>query len=432
MGWKTRKERLQGDQSGENNEIVADTVAPATNPQPAPRPVPETPQPAYAFGPTSAAQPAHTGEENGASEPDAITLARLRDPEFGGSDERAPFVLDLDNDIFRTDSRRTSLGQGGGSSWPNQAPQPISEPSARPPIVLGDDPPLFGGKAPQAPAGDFEDVSTPPFGVQTPYSHQPSNGGQAFQAPIWDPAPATSNWDPTPATPEQVWSAPEPAESPDSNWDPNGPKKVPSISELMAPREHEAPAPADIPAYEPPPMPVQPSLPPLPESYHRVPAPETSVRELPPNLNPFDVSRQREDVASGLVLEQSTAGIPKVSPFIVDVGNTPQIAEPVGEPTLLIRFKNLSATYAIKKDLVAIGRPDSETQNYPDVEIEMDEGVSRKHAEIRHKNGSYYVVDLGSTNGSLHNGERLIPNAETKLAHGDRIRVGEVTEIIFE
>jgi len=151
-----------------------------------------------------------------------------------------------------------------------------------------------------------------------------------------------------------------------------------------------------------------------------------------PDLNPFDVSRSREDVAAGLVVEQSSLGIPKVSPFIVDIGNAPEPTEPSGEPTLLIRFKNLSATYPIKKDVVAIGRPDSETQNYPDVEIEMDEGVSRKHAEIRRRGNDFFVADVGSTNGSLLNGERLIPNAESKLAHGDRIRVGEVTEIIFE
>ena len=51
-----------------------------------------------------------------------------------------------------------------------------------------------------------------------------------------------------------------------------------------------------------------------------------------------------------------------------------------------------------------------------------DTYVSQQHARIFGKNGSWYVEDLGSTNGTFVNEQRLA--APAMLAAGDRIRVG--------
>ena len=51
-----------------------------------------------------------------------------------------------------------------------------------------------------------------------------------------------------------------------------------------------------------------------------------------------------------------------------------------------------------------------------------DTFVSQQHARIFGKNGSWYVEDLGSTNGTFVNEQRLA--APAMLAPGDRIRVG--------
>jgi pSer/pThr/pTyr-binding forkhead associated (FHA) protein len=48
--------------------------------------------------------------------------------------------------------------------------------------------------------------------------------------------------------------------------------------------------------------------------------------------------------------------------------------------------------------------------------------VSQEHARIFAKNGSWYVEDLGSTNGTFVNEQRLA--APAMLTGGDRIRVG--------
>jgi hypothetical protein len=56
-----------------------------------------------------------------------------------------------------------------------------------------------------------------------------------------------------------------------------------------------------------------------------------------------------------------------------------------------------------------------------------DANVSRKHAEIRHEDDAWWIVDLGSTNGTLINGRRA---KRERLTAGDRISLGS-TEIVF-
>ncbi len=51
-----------------------------------------------------------------------------------------------------------------------------------------------------------------------------------------------------------------------------------------------------------------------------------------------------------------------------------------------------------------------------------DVKVSRHHASIDNRNGFYYVVDLGSTNGTYKNGRKV--NFSEVLSPGDEIRVG--------
>ncbi|HET7171473.1 MAG TPA: DUF3662 and FHA domain-containing protein [Gaiellales bacterium] len=57
-----------------------------------------------------------------------------------------------------------------------------------------------------------------------------------------------------------------------------------------------------------------------------------------------------------------------------------------------------------------------------------DPNVSRRHAEIRRMGRGYSLVDLGSTNGTEVNGQRI---TETSLMNGDVIGVG-TTQITFE
>ena len=69
------------------------------------------------------------------------------------------------------------------------------------------------------------------------------------------------------------------------------------------------------------------------------------------------------------------------------------------------------------KERVTVGRARSCDVFLP------DQWLSRQHAEIRRRNGDYFVADLESKNGTLLNGERV--GDERRLRHGDVISLGE-------
>ncbi len=58
----------------------------------------------------------------------------------------------------------------------------------------------------------------------------------------------------------------------------------------------------------------------------------------------------------------------------------------------------------------------------------LDQGVSRRHADIQHDGAATTVYDLGSTNGTSVNGHEV---GSQQLRHGDVIRVGH-TRLVFQ
>jgi two-component system cell cycle response regulator len=73
-----------------------------------------------------------------------------------------------------------------------------------------------------------------------------------------------------------------------------------------------------------------------------------------------------------------------------------------------------------------IDKPEHLMGRSPEVSIQIDDdGVSRKHAKIHvGADGSHYLVDLGSTNGTFLNGVRL---SMSPLQDGDKIQIGANT-----
>ena len=59
-----------------------------------------------------------------------------------------------------------------------------------------------------------------------------------------------------------------------------------------------------------------------------------------------------------------------------------------------------------------------------------DGRVSRRHAQVVSENGVLAIEDLGSTNGTLVNGEKLEPNTQRPLASGDKISLGGVELVL--
>lgn len=65
-----------------------------------------------------------------------------------------------------------------------------------------------------------------------------------------------------------------------------------------------------------------------------------------------------------------------------------------------------------------------------DVAIRVDEPlVSRRHARVEKRGDGWVVVDLGSTNFTRVNGQRV--RRERELEHGDELRFGRA-RLVFE
>ena len=54
--------------------------------------------------------------------------------------------------------------------------------------------------------------------------------------------------------------------------------------------------------------------------------------------------------------------------------------------------------------------------------IESDPGVSRRHAKVINIGDDYFLQDMGSRNGTFHNGKRLDVNIRVKLEDGDTVQ----------
>lgn len=84
-----------------------------------------------------------------------------------------------------------------------------------------------------------------------------------------------------------------------------------------------------------------------------------------------------------------------------------------------------------------IGREDVSTNTYPDVNLvpfgALEKGVSRIHASIERSEDTLTIIDMGSSNGTYLNGQRLVAQQPRVLRDGDEIRFGKlVTRIYFK
>jgi len=77
--------------------------------------------------------------------------------------------------------------------------------------------------------------------------------------------------------------------------------------------------------------------------------------------------------------------------------------------------------FTISKANTVLGR--RTPQYVPDIELN-DEVVSRRHLEIVARDGKYLLQDLGSTNGTMLDGDRIVPGKLYPLKHNSRIGLG--------
>jgi pSer/pThr/pTyr-binding forkhead associated (FHA) protein len=60
-----------------------------------------------------------------------------------------------------------------------------------------------------------------------------------------------------------------------------------------------------------------------------------------------------------------------------------------------------------------------------------EKGVSRLHAVVYRARHTLSLADLGSSNGTFLNGEKLLPQQSRVLRDGDEVRFGELAALVF-
>ena len=92
-----------------------------------------------------------------------------------------------------------------------------------------------------------------------------------------------------------------------------------------------------------------------------------------------------------------------------------------------------SSTIPLSNHTALIGRSSQSRGLHPEIALDADTGVSRRHAQFVRDGDSLTVVDLSSTNGTYVVGAdgtpdektlAMVPGVPTELRDGDRVYVG--------
>ncbi|HEV7643597.1 MAG TPA: FHA domain-containing protein [Pyrinomonadaceae bacterium] len=112
-----------------------------------------------------------------------------------------------------------------------------------------------------------------------------------------------------------------------------------------------------------------------------------------------------------------------------DTEQKEETAKNVHAKLIIERGSAVGTEFSLSTNEAYIGRWDADNGIFPDVDLDAHDPeakVSRRHARITFKDGTYSVEDLGSTNGTFINrGRRLLPGNPNILKDGDEIIVGK-------
>jgi len=238
--------------------------------------------------------------------------------------------------------------------------------------------------------------------VQYPPQEQPAAAAEPEPALTWDQAPER------PAVPAPTWEEPAAAQPAAPTWD-AAPAAQPSAEPTW-----DAPAAAE-------PAPAQPQ-PAQPAPVQREANPVISTVIAWPAAGGADPNGTQSSEAGGT---EATSIMPAWQPQQANATKEtlalhalPQQATDAPAKLTFETGPFASRVSVIAGQSVAVGRA-------PDNDIIIgDPATSGRHCRIEVRAGAYWISDLGSTNGTLVNGEPII---DKQLEHGDVISIGQNT-----
>ncbi|HNR47531.1 MAG TPA: FHA domain-containing protein [Anaerolineaceae bacterium] len=126
-----------------------------------------------------------------------------------------------------------------------------------------------------------------------------------------------------------------------------------------------------------------------------------------------------------------------IRPSTADLPGAPAEAAPIppvsGMGDAIVSLHILEAGKVIPlegRTEFTLGRAAEGQPILPDIDLSSYDaytlGVSRLHAAIKIIGQRVVMVDLGSSNGTRVNGQKIIPNGDFPLSHGDMLSLGKL------
>lgn len=137
----------------------------------------------------------------------------------------------------------------------------------------------------------------------------------------------------------------------------------------------------------------------------------------------IDVLNTRSIKKSPSDFFQTHSEIPPVNNiFKTSQGNDPSISLHIVDSGQVVHLKDRTE--------FTLGRSVEGQPILPDVDLSPFDafslGVSRLHAALRIVNKDIVVTDLGSSNGTRVNGQKIVPHVDYPINHGDIIALGKL------
>ncbi len=407
-------ERFLGTQTAERPAGVAATVppAPAMEEQPALEPEPEPEPVAQAAVESEPAPepepeaepfelPAPTAEEAAESEPVVVAESQAPEPEPAPEPELEPVA-------------ETVAIETPEMAAPEAPPEPVvaEEPEALADTQVVTTLPVEPQLSPEE---ETMHVAYPAAAAQSEPS-APSEPAPAPAEPTWgeapvpEPPPVAPAWHEEPAAAAApTWEGP-PAGAPGSTWDQEPAAEAAPATWNAAPEPAPAPEPGPIAPTAPPPQPSSGS----------------TIVAWPGSSAP--AAARPEPSFDGDGAEAATSIMPAWSPPQANATKETLALHALqpdpsaqGEPAAKLTFE----TGPFARRVVGMADSSATVGRAPDNDIIIgDPATSGHHCRIEVRGGAYWVSDLGSTNGTLVNGEPII---DKQIDHGDVISVGQNT-----
>jgi pSer/pThr/pTyr-binding forkhead associated (FHA) protein len=127
------------------------------------------------------------------------------------------------------------------------------------------------------------------------------------------------------------------------------------------------------------------------------------------------------------VTEAATADAPAAAA----VGAGAQPVSPAADSPAQLIAKLKTGSEGAEEILLMLGTTSIGRRTGNTVVISNDPYISGRHAEVQCDHTGCYLIDVGSTNGTLVNGQRLEVNARQLLLDGDEVNLGQ-SSYIFE